>query len=64
MMRADLHPKSKCYQCKGCHLLKDPEFEGKIQCGQFERKEPGVWCADETIANFLRMKRIEHAYKR
>ena len=63
-MRADLHYKSKCYECKGCYLLQDPNFEGLIQCEQFEQKDTKVWCADEAVADYRRKKRIEQAYQR
>ena len=59
MPRDDLHPKSQCYKCKGCQLLRDPSFKGLIQCIHFEKKDKGVWCADETIDNYIKTGKIK-----
>lgn len=59
MRRIDLVPGAKCYKCKGCHELKEPTFEGKKECPFFERKDKRVWCADETVKDYLRKQRIK-----
>lgn len=53
---AKLLTKAKCNSCAGCYKFRDSEFRGILQCDEFSKAQQKVWCADETIKEFIRKR--------
>ena len=54
----DKYAGTACENCAGCYLMRDPGFMGKQKCQDIEKPQPGVWCADESVARFRRTGQV------
>lgn len=47
-----------CEYCAGCYKTNIKDFRGKFDCPKYRPVDKRVWCADETISNFMKTGKV------